>query len=350
MISSRVIKNPEGFIVQDYDPGLMIDFSERRDSDQDLNASFRRLFLLSSVDEDSSDGEIEESIGDRLCALNFSEHTLDFKRSLIEFVGPGKLNIQLEKAIKKVGIPELVHGRIEKCRLLLKALGCLAETKHYPVRLYCHRPNEVTTLTMGATHFGFVLEGECEVVLKERKVLVPEGHYFSIAEPATIEGNGKCEVVSRLDYLGMTFFGGRLESWGRLKYIDGCTDTVLIHPDVQGAPCYNALYFPPSTEQTQHVHPSIRCGLVVSGEGICKTPNGQFPLTKGKIFFLPPETYHSFHTNSNDTGEKSSLTVIAFHPDSDFGPTDENHPMLNRTYFRLLHRMVSASRTIGLPR
>jgi hypothetical protein len=26
------------------------------------------------------------------------------------------------------------------------------------------------------------------------------------------------------------------------------------------------------------------------------------------------------------------MDVIAFHPDSDWGPTDEKHPMLNRTY------------------
>jgi hypothetical protein len=31
---------------------------------------------------------------------------------------------------------------------------------------------------------------------------------------------------------------------------------------------------------------------------------------------------------------KSSLDVIAFHPDSDWGPTDGTHPMLNRTYLR----------------
>jgi hypothetical protein len=37
--------------------------------------------------------------------------------------------------------------------------------------------------------------------------------------------------------------------------------------------------------------------------------------------------------------------VLAFHPDSDFGPTDEDHPMLNRTYFYFLHRLRSALRT-----
>jgi len=26
------------------------------------------------------------------------------------------------------------------------------------------------------------------------------------------------------------------------------------------------------------------------------------------------------------------MDIIAYHPDSDFGPTDIDHPMLNRTY------------------
>jgi hypothetical protein len=28
------------------------------------------------------------------------------------------------------------------------------------------------------------------------------------------------------------------------------------------------------------------------------------------------------------------MRVIAYHPDGDWGPTDENHTMLNRTYIK----------------
>jgi len=28
----------------------------------------------------------------------------------------------------------------------------------------------------------------------------------------------------------------------------------------------------------------------------------------------------------------STMTVIAFHPDGDWGPTDHTHTMINRTY------------------
>ncbi|MBL4846693.1 MAG: AraC family ligand binding domain-containing protein [Planctomycetes bacterium] len=119
---------------------------------------------------------------------------------------------------------------------------------------------------------------------------------------------------------------------------------MLVPPARLGAPCFNALYFPAETRQTQHTHPSLRAGIVVSGEGVCKTPNGDHALVPGRIFFLPPETWHAFHTG-DDGGQRSALTVIAFHPDSDFGPTDDDHPMLNRTYFQFLHRLRSSLRT-----
>jgi hypothetical protein len=37
---------------------------------------------------------------------------------------------------------------------------------------------------------------------------------------------------------------------------------------------------------------------------------------------------HSFATQG------AALDVIAWHPDSDFGPRDEDHPMVNRTILR----------------
>jgi quercetin dioxygenase-like cupin family protein len=62
------------------------------------------------------------------------------------------------------------------------------------------------------------------------------------------------------------------------------------------------------------------------GSGWCKSEEGsRIPLQLGKLFVLPPDTVHGFV--SNDEG----MTVIAYHPDSDTGPTDVNHPMINRT-------------------
>ena len=43
------------------------------------------------------------------------------------------------------------------------------------------------------------------------------------------------------------------------------------------------------------------------------------------MFVIEPHGLHSFRNVDQ------SLTVIAFHPDSDFGPRHDDHPMVNRT-------------------
>ena len=116
-----------------------------------------------------------------------------------------------------------------------------------------------------------------------------------------------------------------MEEVGRLKYIDGCTDSLLIPPIMLGDPCLNLLFFPPKIHQTQHTYPSMRVGMVVRGRGCCVTPYEEATLAPGVVFVIPTDGLHSFHT------EDSSMTVIANHPESDFGPTHEEHPMINRT-------------------
>ena len=81
-----------------------------------------------------------------------------------------------------------------------------------------------------------------------------------------------------------------------------------------------------------HTHPSVRIGMVLAGHGDCfwrteKDKNYIEPteLKHGACFWLEAETEHHFNTYS------SSLTVIAYHPDSDVGMDNDNHPMLNRT-------------------
>jgi len=215
--------------------------------------------------------------------------------------------------------------------------------------MYCHAPGEITQLESGATHYGYVADDGCVVREASRVVPVTRNTFFSIHGEAQVVGDARCIVFTHFDYAGITHYGGEVEEWGRLNYIDGCTDTLLTPPLRRGDPCLNALYFPAGIKQTQHTHPSIRCGMVIEGSGICKTPSGDFPLECGDVFFLPPETYHSFHTHeARQKDTKSALTVIAFHPDSDFGPTDEDHPMLNRTFFKFLHRIRSAERGLNV--
>lgn len=175
------------------------------------------------------------------------------------------------------------------------------------------------------TYFGFVHHGVCQVLHQARMFILYPEMYFSIPGPFRIEG-GHGILMARLGFKGLFTIGGPLEHEGRLKYIDGCTDTLLIPPVKKGDACLNLLYFPPGIDQTQHTHPSDRIGLIVSGRGQCVTPAGNIDLEPQMIFCIHENGLHSFRTPYGE-----HMRVLAFHPDSDFGPTDEDHPMLNRT-------------------
>lgn len=151
------------------------------------------------------------------------------------------------------------------------------------------------------------------------------GMVFCVPPPATIRSSS-CLVVKREDWTGLFTIAGPIEKSGRLNYIDGCTDTLLIGPPRVGDPCLNHLHFPPGIEQTMHTHPSVRVGCIARGYGECVSPHGRIPLRPGMMWVLPPDTEHCFYTH------ESSMDVVAWHPDSDTGPADENHPMVNRTY------------------
>jgi len=153
--------------------------------------------------------------------------------------------------------------------------------------------------------------------------LVP-GCYAVAPGGAHIHG-GAGVMIYTPQYVGLPQMGGPVEDAGRLRYIDGCSDSLLVCPPKVGEPCLNLLHLPAGIHQTQHTHPSERIGIIHRGSGICKTPDGDTPLAGGMFWYIPPETVHSFHT------EEASLDVFAWHPDSDFGPSHDAHPMLNRT-------------------
>lgn len=180
-------------------------------------------------------------------------------------------------------------------------------------------------LDNSGTHFGFVQSGSATLSTSHGRFEASPGMYFAIPGQAEIHGSGDGLVVTRLGYRGFFHLGGPIEQTGRLRYIDGCTDSLLISPVVWGDPCLNLLSIPPQTDQTAHTHPSIRVGMIVRGEGMCRVADGDVPLVPGQMFIIRPNGLHSFHTRD------SSLLIIAWHPDSDFGPTHETHPMLNRT-------------------
>lgn len=149
--------------------------------------------------------------------------------------------------------------------------------------------------------------------------------------------------VFRLGFQGQNVIG-EVENKGRLSYIDGCSDTMLVYPPRKGDPSLNSLHFPPFINQTFHTHPSIRIGCVVDGEGeavnqICtQTPHYQAGIYEmktikkimkvGTVFVLEEKELHRFTT------EEKGMKIVAFHPDGDWGPTDHDHTMLNRTYIK----------------
>ncbi len=180
-------------------------------------------------------------------------------------------------------------------------------------------------LSDGATYLGYVYDGSLVLEHESGEFTLGPGMYFSAPGETILSGEAKGIIISCLNFNGFFNIGGPVESQGRLKYIDGCTDSLLIPPVMMGDSCLNLLYFPAGINQTQHTHPSMRVGIVIRGKGECITPEGKIPLLPGVVFVIPADSLHSFHTDS------SEMSVIAYHPDSDFGPTHESHPMINRT-------------------
>lgn len=192
----------------------------------------------------------------------------------------------------------------------------------------------VTVTTWGArgtvhagTGTGFVLvAADARVDTPHGSHPLPAQSYAVLTDPARVRrGRGVIVTVDR--FRGLFVVGGPVEPSGRLRYIDGCSDTVLVAPVVRGAPCLNLLRLPPATRQTDHEHPSVRVGLVVAGRGTCVLDGARRePLVPGTVFVLPSRCVHRFETTVGD-----DLLLMAWHPDSDTGPTDDDHPMLNRT-------------------
>lgn len=223
----------------------------------------------------------------------------------------------------------------------------------YPIKYYNVLNGIGFESKPNSSYYGFVYSGTTEIISDGRpKGSVAKGMYFSIAGEFII--NPSCEskvilievlqdkgIYPKNKYKAVYTIGGPIEESGRLNYIDGCTDSLLIPPVKLGDPCFNHLHFPNNIEQTPHTHPSHRIGIVARGKGICVTPFGNLPLEEGMIFVIKEWDGVSFEKaedgNVYEIGnhcfytQSEGMDVIAFHPDSDFGPQDENHPMINRT-------------------
>jgi len=208
--------------------------------------------------------------------------------------------------------------------------GELATVEGGVIRAIRGEKGDELALPENQTHYGYMSQGSMTVVCAESTIVVPKGFYFSFPGEARIRLGGYCQgiIVSRPGYQGFLTMG-KLEYEGRLRYINGCTDSLLVAPIKLGDPCLNLLYFPENTDQTMHTHPSDRIGMVLSGGGQCISEDERgtivTPLTAGMLFCIHTGGHHKFRTFHGH------MRVLAYHPDSDFGPTDEDHPMINRT-------------------
>ena len=181
------------------------------------------------------------------------------------------------------------------------------------------------TLPPGATAFGMVTTGQTQLRDAETRVFDLNAGMFFVLPDGGVARGGSGLVIAWAGYQGLRQIGGPLEATGRLRYIDGCSDTLLVCPPRLGDPCLNHLHIPPRTDQTPHTHPSMRIGVILRGTGECRTPDGSYLLEPGMGWYIPTGCLHSFFT------QDEALDVIAWHPDSDFGPRDDDHPMINRT-------------------
>lgn len=198
-------------------------------------------------------------------------------------------------------------------------------TDEYPTHFVSFDANQRTVFHREDTYFGFLFRPATIIKRTFGGLLMPAETFFAISGPFEISGAGRGFAVAREGHRAYDTLGGPVEAEGRLKYIDGCTDSLLVSPIRLGDPCLNHLHFPPNIKQTMHTHPSNRIGVVARGQGRCITPTGEIPLLPGVRFCIPRDSEHCFYTDDH------TMDVIAWHPDSDYGPQDENHPMVNRT-------------------
>lgn len=215
----------------------------------------------------------------------------------------------------------------------LRRSGVLYECGGLSVHALSHEP---LVLHEGSSCWVLVTEGEAVAELGRDRFNLGAEHYFTAPAPASVAADAGLAIVLT-DYRSVRQLGGPLELSGRLRYVDGCSDTLLVCPPRLGEPCLNHLHIPAQTDQSEHSHPSLRVGVIARGRGVCRTPAGDVPLTQGLGWLIPSGLRHSFITRDQ------ALDVFAWHPDSDFGPTDEDHPMINRTLLSQSSKKVAST-------
>src|SRR3989344_4023649 len=115
-------------------------------------------------------------------------------------------------------------------------------------------------------------------------------------ESVHFQVKGKVSLFVRHGFIGQTLFLGLAEQVGRLAYVDGCSDSLLVFSPRLGDASLNLLYLPEKTLQTAHSHPTIRLGMVIDGHGVAQTQDAEYPLSPGDAFSIAEHEIHRFKT------------------------------------------------------
>ena len=233
--------------------------------------------------------------------------------------------------MKGMNIFKSYHGLLADDGAGTLIYGFNSKTPHNGFNSKSPHKEKPSVELLGGGCFGYMHSGQMHIRCGTGfPLIINAGCWFSTIEGFTIESiseDYQFAVWQKEGYKG-TATTGWVGNEGQLNYIDGCKDSMLHAPIKKGDPCLNALYMPEGVNQTMHTHPSTRSGFIIIGGANCETPEGLIPLESGDIFYLVTDSEHKFRT---DHQQSVTMKLIAYHPDSDFGPTDEIHPMINRT-------------------
>ena len=145
--------------------------------------------------------------------------------------------------------------------------------KLYPIAYYNIINGEGVNLNKDKSYHLYVYEGVVKISkTNSSSFLITNGMFASFTGNVEISKDtiGKAVVIEinhsegeyyKNHYRAFFTIGGEIEDKGRLRYIDGCTDSLLIPPVKKGDPCLNHLHFPKNITQTPHTHPSHRIYL-----------------------------------------------------------------------------------------
>nr|VFK37977.1 MAG: hypothetical protein BECKSD772F_GA0070984_101936 [Candidatus Kentron sp. SD]VFK42621.1 MAG: hypothetical protein BECKSD772E_GA0070983_101837 [Candidatus Kentron sp. SD] len=201
-------------------------------------------------------------------------------------------------------------------------------------KVHYFNPGENTIFEAPKDHSYFF-----RTFLGQHKVHIEHGDcvYFLSAEKTyAILRRGPCEIESQHCATIVRGFMPAdstcsLAGSPLLPYINGCSTKQIFPPPRIGDPTLQYLHIPPySTEQTHHVHSTVRVVYTLSGRGNSvvgmKGATIKEELISGKVSILEPMCPHHFETPYGEP-----LAVIPLHVYSSI-PGETVHPMFSGTH------------------